>query len=550
MDNSEEARHNSSGNMPIKTRPRGATTPGRPLAHSTNRPDWGLTPRPVSSRMRLPHSNDNLQPIGTAVTSGSHPNRRSRSLNHLRSRLDEVQDRPRRRSDEIRYWRESYDPDALSPVSSNKENEPPVFPTMSEANRIPQTRAEPETRAQPQPFNFGPLGEMAGMKITKAASFESRVSTLETRVQRVERAIGCQNPPASSVPMIDILKAKASHGNSSMARLRTEESEWSLPEMNMARKRGSGMYQQLHNLQANNSFASQQNVNVHNYDSRPSTTSTTQNSPHPTYSELSPPPSSRANGYTQPEPMSSNGHLLIQDHNHNQLYSSPQHRPLSTSTTIRGIPSSPIPQVTNPQDSNIPLTTATYGALTAHHYSALLNLIAAEREARQALETTVLQLQHQLRVLTANNETNPVRRYGRERKPMRVATPGPGKRAYDNRGLGLDGMPMGPILPAQHTPTRSQAGIDKIETLLESSSSTLSLHRQANRDDVDGEFMQVEEDDSSDEEGMFGNDVFRTPNEGRSSGDGLFEAEMAKEELTKSMNGRTLSLSQMTMGRV
>jgi len=118
-----------------------------------------------------------------AVTSGSHPKRRSRSLGEMREAAS-VHTVARRRSDEIRYWRESYDPGILSPLSSHKaEAEEPIVIDEPEDNR------DDEPQEQPQPFNFGPLGEMAGMKITQAASLDTRVRRLEERMLKMERVL-------------------------------------------------------------------------------------------------------------------------------------------------------------------------------------------------------------------------------------------------------------------------------------------------------------------------------------------------------------------------
>ena len=130
--------------------------------------DWtGLSPRPASSHARGSKVGDDVEAdahIGMAVTSGSHPNRRSRSLGEIRETAV-AHTVTRRRSDEIKYWRESYEPGVLSPMSSNKPEA--EEPTLLDGSENPP---EEEPQEPPQPFNFGPLGELAGMKITQAAN--------------------------------------------------------------------------------------------------------------------------------------------------------------------------------------------------------------------------------------------------------------------------------------------------------------------------------------------------------------------------------------------
>ncbi|TVY41630.1 hypothetical protein LSUB1_G003607 [Lachnellula subtilissima] len=335
-----------------RTRPRRATTlsrlwtPNRTLGHA----DWtGLSPRPASSHVRgsrIITDAEAEEAIGMAITSGSHPKRRSRSLGELR-KASALPTKARRRSDEIRYWRESYDPGVLSPMSSNKaEPEEPII-LADESEYI----LEPEE--QPQPFNFGPMGEMAGMKITQAASLDTRVQRLEERMQKVERiilrsrgahpdALQLQDPPKRNPNRIQ---------SKSFTRPGTDNSENSLPKHDRPRD----TYQPL-----------QESQNIRNRSpvySRPSTVDTNSSYQHSLEPFLALP---SPNGALDPTDRSA--------------------RPLSTSTTIRGIPSS------SP-------TIAKDGSLTIEHYTALTNMIAAEQAARQQLELIVRSLQQQLQAL-------------------------------------------------------------------------------------------------------------------------------------------------------
>lgn len=331
------------------TRPRRATTPSR-LWTPNKTPgyvDWtGLSPRPASSHVRgskVITDEEAQAAIGMAVTSGSHPNRRSRSLGELR----EVASLPtitRRRSDEIRYWRESYDPGIMSPMSSNKAEaeEPIILPDESEH------LVDPEE--QPQPFNFGPMGEMAGMKITQAASLETRVQQLEARMHKMERTVSRLHHP-EALQLQDPPKRNVNRVHSrSFTRPGTDNSELSLPKHDRHRETLQRLQEPQSDPKRSSSY------------SRPSTVDTNASYQHSLDSFLPP---------ALPSP---NAALISSQENA---------RPLSTSTTIRGMPSS------SP-------TIAKDGVLTVEHYTALTNMIQAEQAARQKLEVIVRALQQQL----------------------------------------------------------------------------------------------------------------------------------------------------------
>lgn len=292
-------------------------------------------------------------PIGVAVTSGSHPNRRSRSVGELRGAisLDAMPHKlvERRRSDEIRYWRESYDPGLRSPMSSNK----------AEAEE-PLVLDEPEQVEPPQPFNFGPMGEMAGMKITQAASLDTRVQRLEKRMHEIERVVifTRKQNRASGDPIVfqEPPRRSSKRRSRSVNRPGTDNSEPALPESETYRG-----VQQAHHLQARNA-----QIRSSSYgSSRPSTTSTHQ-SFHPQFENTSHP-------------------FLSSPDQADFSTSQTTTRPLSTSTTIRNIAST---SPTIPKD-----------VLTHEHFTTLTNLIAAEQSARQHLETVVRTLQLQVQKL-------------------------------------------------------------------------------------------------------------------------------------------------------
>lgn len=348
------------------TRPRRATTPSRLWAPGYV--DWtGLSPRPASSHARGSKviSQEEAEPyIGMAVT--CHPNRRSRSVGEMRE-VTQNKLVIRRRSDEIKYWRESYDryePGLLSPMSSNNNKaEEADDPIHADDPEVPPEEEQP--RDPPQPFNFGPMGELAGMKITQAASLETRVLRLETRLEEIERVVSrLQGSSSTDALMLREPPRRSSLRNRSTSanRPRTEESERSLPPPH--RYRG---VEQTHSQRESLHGGSQARSSSY---SRPSTTSTSHSyqAAFGTISSHFPSPAEEA------DPIS------------------PQQtaRPLSTSTTIRGAPSS---SPTMSKDS----------VMTAEHYTALTNMILAEQSARQNLENIVRNLQNQVRKLRTSH---------------------------------------------------------------------------------------------------------------------------------------------------
>lgn len=348
-----------------QTRPRRATTPSR-LWTPNKTPgyvDWtGLSPRPASTYGRGSRFISEAEAdaaVGIAVTSGSHPNRRSRSLGELRGGAP-ANITGRRRSDEIRYWRESYDPGLLSPMSSNKaEAEEPIQldPPEMPKDEVPQE--------QPQPFNFGPLSEMAGMKITQAASLETRVQRLEDRMLQMERAVSQIHRGTSREPVVfqDPPRRNSKRDRSlSTNRPRTDNSEINLPNQPRYRELQPPPDLCPHGSQKRSSSYGS---------SRPSTIST-QNSYKPSFDNFSHPS------------------LLTSDEQTPVNTSQTVGRPLSTSTTIRGLPSS---SPTMSKDAH----------LTGEHYIVLMNMILAEQAARQHLEAVVQAMQQQLQDLRSSD---------------------------------------------------------------------------------------------------------------------------------------------------
>ena len=147
----------------------------------------GLSPRPASTHARSSRILDDPNEIGRAITSDlGGLRRRSRSLSGLEGIGGKIAGL-RRRSDEIRYWRESYGPGVASPLSSNV---PEADDVGSGAVESPADAASAERpQSPPEPFHFGSvatMNAMAGMKITQAANLDDRLGALEARMRRME----------------------------------------------------------------------------------------------------------------------------------------------------------------------------------------------------------------------------------------------------------------------------------------------------------------------------------------------------------------------------
>ncbi|KAM7219150.1 hypothetical protein V8F06_005447 [Rhypophila decipiens] len=184
--------------------------------------EWGagLSPRPASSHgraaSRLGGSGDPEDPseIGRAITSdiggaggAGVGRRRSRSLSGLQD-INVARPGTRRRSDEIRFWRESYDPGFMSPLSLNAPDDPDADDTGVIDMGAPESSANDHPpKTPPQPFNFGSISnEMVGMKITQAVSIDTRIGNLESRARKLERVVDhlCRAVPGFRTPVADV----------------------------------------------------------------------------------------------------------------------------------------------------------------------------------------------------------------------------------------------------------------------------------------------------------------------------------------------------------
>ncbi|KAF7545734.1 hypothetical protein G7046_g9493 [Stylonectria norvegica] len=312
----------------------------------------GLSPRPASTHGRdykeIEKSDDPNQ-IGRAITSDfTRLRRRSRSLSGLIEAEDD-HNKARRRSDEIRYWRESYDPAFMSPVSSAPEGEDAALLSTE-----PVARAEerpPNTPLEPFAFgSFATMNEMAGMKITQAAGLESRIDVLETRVQQLEHVLSQMcNTTADFTPRIDSEDYPAPPASSSEPsttyRIRPAPRNTSTPHKDTHDMMGS--------FRPNSSRRSEAS--------------------HMSFGEAPTFVGSVHRSAAQPAFVSTN-------------------RPTSTAT-IRAATSLP----SLPKDTN--------GPLTLDHYATLMALIQTERSAREALEAQVKSLGHQVSILARSSHS-------------------------------------------------------------------------------------------------------------------------------------------------
>ena len=149
--------------------------------------------------------------IGFAVTNGSNPKRRSRSVGAFRDtehRMSPIQWRRwRRRSDEIKYWRQSTDLSSLG----IKSFEPPGLRHKDDAEaadnddgNLGQHSAE---------FNFGLPAD--AIHNQERIGLEERIVTLEIKLMDFEYAIsklqaGCTSPPSRRSEGIGMAKRQSS----------------------------------------------------------------------------------------------------------------------------------------------------------------------------------------------------------------------------------------------------------------------------------------------------------------------------------------------------
>ncbi|KAI9733157.1 MAG: hypothetical protein M1818_007275 [Claussenomyces sp. TS43310] len=310
-----------------------------------------LTPRPASERTRGSRSvsgDQETHTIGTASTRDYHK-RRPRSLDYLpESHISQSRGRPR--SDEIQSWRKSCEGDrtffsGLPLEDAERAN----LSTRDDGNGIAQ-----HNESQPV---FGSLKKITDVEITQAATLETEMAQLESRLQVVESLV--LSPP-------EIEK-------------QTGQSKSSL-----LRPCHHGSYQESYRSQADASDLCKKDVFRLRTNSRPSISAETSSVDDLKCEFSSFSIRSIPRSYTEDV-----AHALPIPPSH-------ESRPLSTSTTVQAVNSS------SPPHAGIPYSQ--YGTLTAHHYSALLNLITAEQAARHRLEIQLLKVKQKLQIVLSSHD--------------------------------------------------------------------------------------------------------------------------------------------------
>ena len=316
-----------------------ATYEQRPLSHATTD--------------ERPHGS-----IGFAVTSGSNPKRRSRSAGALRDVAREHRMSPiqwRRRSDEMRCWRESLEEAPLATPSyglsqgTDLRGEPRVPPGDAVAAEQPENYAGEDHR---RTFDFGPVAN--SLRIQEAASLEERLNTLEVKQMDLEYAISkmqthgttpAKSPLPESLPRPPLRNASQESSYSSQHAYR----EQIMPA-------GSGSHGQ----------SQEQTPSVLGADS-PGTLSAMQYSLHEDF----------PNPYTE------------------HTFAHIETRPLSAVTATNPSPSQSFPPCLNDQRPHI-------SQLTTEDSNALFALIKSEQSARMNLEQQVLRLEQELHSLRSS----------------------------------------------------------------------------------------------------------------------------------------------------
>lgn len=412
----------------------------------------GLSPRPASSHGRESHQShvdENPEDIGRAITSdyegSTTVRRRSRSLSGL-PEVEEDHTSTRKRSDEIRYWRESYGQGSVPPTST--EAPQVVEPPMLEDNKAQDDKDEhPQTTREP--FHFGTYNSMSGlegMKITQAATLDTRVGNVENRVNRLEQVL---NQVCNATQGLQ------------------DHSDWDQQAPAFA---VNGYQRSMADRPSNGSILADNVGNIK-----------TVGGPRP---ELgSPTPPLEAGLFRE-----SQSHSILA----NQRASDDSNRPIST-VTIRGAAGN---------------TRSTTSSLTTEDYKTLMAIIQKERSAREMLEVQVQALGHQLSVLTNS-----------------IAM---------SRNADLDPPPT-----AKSFGDRS--AFDQDGDDLTSMSSKMNAHVYM----VDPEDSGIGTGHGDESEYS---DTFETPRE-EGHNFGAFGEDLDEEHQARTKAARTLSLSQLTMGR-
>ena len=296
--------------------------------------------------------------IGFAVTSGSNPKRRSRSVGAYRSsakehRMSPIQWRQwRRRSDEIRYWRESATSDGFPAIGGTGfENPEPLL----EVSAKPDAKSSFEVTGQEgrpfeahnQDFNFGlPADDIrSNDNIGEHIGLEERMITLELKLMDFEFAFS--KLQAGSISPTD----RFQHHEPVPANSGHSRSVSDQPRLHSSKAAGNAFIDQYPSL---------------------------------AYYQ---------NGGT---PASHQGPFNA---GHDPTDIQPNPRPVSIATTLKA--SGALNQnnflITRDRSARSSMTTE----LTIEHYTTLRTLIRREQSARIRLEDQVIELQQQVEALQA-----------------------------------------------------------------------------------------------------------------------------------------------------
>ena len=325
--------------------------------------------------------------IGFAVTSGSNPKRRSRSVGDYRSMAKENLMSPiqwrqwRRRSDEIKYWRESTTEDepATTEQSHFAEAEHELI-TTSTATKAASDAGDEHGRpfeAHNQDFNFGlPIEDLQG---NEHIDLEERMITLELKLMDFDYAIS--KLQAGSFPSLD----------------RHERAEAS--PMRPSHTRSVSDQQRVQSFKGGAPFI--------------------ETSPSLSYYQ------SDRNLSFQPGP------FLAGESDPSTIQ--PRPRPVSIATTLKASGARQHSSF-GARGSIDRSSRGSITQLTIEHYTTLITLIRREQSARMRLEDQVTRLQRQVETLQAHS---PSPRSRREQQNLgRHFSPDDISRPY---GLGFDG---------------------------------------------------------------------------------------------------------------
>ncbi len=338
-----------------------AVSPGHPMlseeATSVAGPWNHLAQRPASVHNRAPRlftPEPGEGGIGFAVTSGSNPKRRSRSAGAMRGFRSYTEGPPgfnRRRSAEIKYWRESGgyltkalpDPDPEDSVDPDIRAEEDLLPRNVQQGV--QKQLEQGPRPRHQNFSYiSPRPDLDDIEDLGGTGLEDRVIRLEDKMTDAEHAISK-------------LRGRASRATVIIERPPSQVSrERSLPSRYSRSAERSSYYSDDHRVSRKRSSTAFDN----------SSGSGTSRSPTP------PPKVVKSTAL--------------------ETARAPELRPISGSTIRAARSHDPIPTIPHPPS----LSTS---GLTSEHYTTLLSLILREQSARKRLEGQVTLLQREMEVL-------------------------------------------------------------------------------------------------------------------------------------------------------